>query len=168
MPFSRRTLPALCLLGCSALFAAETGLLSPFLGKWELDKTKSQVTGAPEDLRLEIKKDGNKGVVINSRYREPKSAIYPLLWVGIMTYELPLSTDGSEKTNHIGPFTHVSKTSVEGKTMQTDFTAALDKGNVTGRWVRTVSDDGREMTLHIQSKASDGRNLDQKLVFKRK
>lgn len=140
---------------------------SPFAGKWELDKKKTQATGAPERLRFEMKPEGNK-VLIKSQYVEPKNAIYPLLWVGIMTYELPLSTDGSEITNHIGPFTHVSKTTLEGNKMTTDWKAALENGQVEGQWVRTVSDDGREMTLQIISKASDGRNMDQTLVFRRR
>jgi hypothetical protein len=152
------------------LFAAATalaGTASAFAGKWEIDKKRTQATGAPENLQLEIKEDGKK-LKIKSRYREPKTGVYPLLWVGIMTYDLELSTDGSEITNHIGPFTHVSKTTVAGNKMTTDFTAAIEKGNVMGQWVRTVSDDGREMTCQINTKASDGRTLNETLVFKKK
>jgi hypothetical protein len=164
----RRIAPIMLLLGWSAASAANQGALSPFLGKWELDKKKTGSTGAPEKLQFEIEKDGDNGLVIKSQYQEPKNAIYPLLWVGVMTYELPLSLNGTPKTNHIGPFTHTSKTTINGNTMTTDFTAALEKGNVTGQWIRTVSPDGREMTMKVLTKASDGRKLDQTLVFKRK
>lgn len=140
---------------------------SPFAGKWELDKKKTQAVGAPERLRLEIKPEASS-MVIKSQYVEPKNAIYPLLWVGIMTYELPLATDGSETTNHIGPFTHVSRTTLDGNKMTTDWKAALENGQVEGQWVRTVSDDRREMTLQIIAKASDGRNMNQTLVFRRR
>ena len=177
------------------------GNAAAFQGKWELDKKKTQAAGAPENLQVEIKERGD-GVQIKSKYREPKSSMYPLLWVGIMTYELDLSTDGSDKTNHIGPFTHVSKTTVNGNTMTTEFDvfsappgqgggtaggaaanaqagaaaaeASTAAGQATtpviqgGKWVRTVSEDGREMTLQIDAKASDGRALNQMLVFKRK
>jgi hypothetical protein len=56
--------------------------------------------------------------------------------------------------------------------MKTDFTAALQNngsvsGKVDGQWIRKVSDDGKEMTLQIIAKSSDGRNMDQTLVFKR-
>ena len=144
------------------------GPLGAFEGKWKLDKKKTQVKGGPEDLEMEIKADGSSGLVIKSKYREPKSNIYPLMWVGIMTHELPLSSDGSEKTNQIGPFAHVSKTTVDGKKMTTDWRAAMETGHVEGQWIRTVSDDGKEMTLQVISKASDGRNMDQTLVFARR
>src|SRR5947209_4993567 len=91
-------------------FAATSTSPDPFLGKWELDKKKTQATGYPDNFKMEIKKDGDNGIVIKSQYVEPKSAVYPLLWVGIMTYDLPLSIDGTEKQNQIGPFMHVSKT----------------------------------------------------------
>jgi hypothetical protein len=151
---------------CVSFTVVHANVVTPFTGKWELDKKKTQAQGAPEDLKLEIKENGNK-LQIQSKYREPKNAIYPLLWVGIMTYNLELSTDGSPFTNHIGPFTHVSKTKIEGNRMVTDFTAHIEKGNVTGQWVRTVSDDGREMTCQINTKSSDGRQMNQTLVFKK-
>jgi hypothetical protein len=154
------------LLSC-ATFLNAAGK-SPFIGKWELDKNKTQATGAPEDFSFEIKQNGNSGIIVASKYREPRNSVYPLMWVGIMTYELPLSTDGSLKTNQIGPFAHVSKTTVNGNKMVTDWQASMDKGGVQGQWIRTVSPDGREMTLQVISKASDGRNMDQTLFFKRK
>jgi hypothetical protein len=52
--------------------------------------------------------------------------------------------------------------------MITDWTATNEKGRVgDGQWIRTVSPDGKEMTLQIVSKASVGRNLDQTLIMKR-
>lgn len=149
-----------------ALTAASTG----FQGKWELDKKAPQVAGAPEDLQCEIKQDNSK-VVIKSKYVEPRNAVYPLLWVGIMTYELELPVDGSAKVTHIGPFAHNAKTRIEGNKMITEFTAANGAeggGKVEGQWIRTLSDDGKQMTLQVLTNASDGRKLDQTLVFKRK
>jgi hypothetical protein len=145
------------------LAAATTG----FDGKWEMDKSKTQAVGAPEELQIEMKQNGPK-LVIKSKYREPKSNIYPLLWVGIMTYELELTTDGTEKLTQIGPFAHNSKTRIEGNKMITEFVAKHDAGKVDGQWIRTLSDDGKEMTLQILANASDGRKLDQTLIFKRK
>jgi hypothetical protein len=151
----------------AGLLAAAGGPLEPFEGKWRLDKKKTQAVGAPEDLEFQIKPDG-EGIRIVSKYREPKNAIYPLMWVGLMTYELPLSADGSEKTNQIGPFAHVSKTTIDGNRMITEWRAAVENGGVEGQWIRTVSPDGKEMTLQVISKASDGRNMDQTLIFQRK
>jgi hypothetical protein len=147
--------------------------LKPFLGKWQLDKKKSAAKGGPEDLQCELK-ESDGGLLIKSKYQEPKNAMYPLLWVGVMTYELPLSVDGSDKTNQIGPFQQVAKTTIDGNKMTTDWTAHVANGEnkaegaVQGQWIRTVSDDGKEMTLHVIAKSSDGRNLDQTLYFRRK
>lgn len=123
--------------------------------------------GGPEDLQVELKQEGSK-LIVKSKYQEPKSAVYPLLWVGIMTYELELTTDGTEKVTQIGPFAHNSKTRIEGNKMTTDFVASNDTGKVEGQWIRTLSDDGRQMTLQVLTNASDGRKLDQTLVFRRK
>ena len=161
---SRRLVVNAFLAGALILGAATTTSPS-FAGKWQLDMKKTQATGAPEDLQVEIKPDGD-GWLVKSKYREPKSAVYPLLWVGIMTYELPLKP--TETTTQIGPFAYTSKTTVAGSKMTTDWRATLEKGGVQGQWIRTLSDDGREMRLQIISKASDGRNMDQTLVFKRK
>jgi hypothetical protein len=157
---------AVILAGSGLLFA--NAAISGFEGKWKLDKDRTNAIGFPENLECEIKAEGANGLVIKSKFREPKNAVYPLMWVGIMTHELPLSTDGSEKTNHIGPFTHLSKTKVEGNRMVTDWTATMDNGHVQGQWIRTLSPDGKEMTVQIISKASDGRNMDQTLVMRRR
>ena len=140
---------------------------SPFEGKWQLDKKKTKAVGAPEDLQEEISIDGSK-MVIKSKYQEPRNAIYPLMWVGIMTYELPLTLDGESKLNQIGPFMHNSRTTVEGNKMTTDFTANMEGGTVTGQWIRTLSDDGKEMNLEVITKSTDGRKMDQTLVLKRR
>jgi hypothetical protein len=162
---SRRYVLPLFFAIAGLLTAASAGPIGAFEGKWKLDKKKTQAKGGPEDLECEIKAEGSSGILIKSKYREPKNSIYPLMWVGVMTYELPLSADGSEKTNQIGPFAHVSKTTVDGNKMTTDWRATMENGHVEGQWIRTVSPDGREMTLQIISKASDGRKMDQTLVF---
>lgn len=166
MDLRRRSILSLLTLSLAvspAAFGADTG----FEGKWELDKKKTKATGAPVNLEMEIEQDGPK-VLIKSKYQEPKSAVYPLLWVGIMTYELELTTDGSEKVTQVGPFAHNSKTRIEGNKMTTEFVASNGEGKVDGQWIRTLSPDGKEMTVQVLTEASDGRKLDQTLVFKRK
>ena len=156
-------LPFLAIALVTVLSAASTG----FEGKWVLDKSKPLPSGGPEDLEIEMKQNG-PNLTIKSKYREPKDAIYPLLWVGIMTYELNLTTDGMEKVNQIGPFAHNSRTRIEGNKMTTDFVASNGPGKVDGQWIRTVSPDGKAMTLQVLTTSSDGRKLDETLVFRRK
>lgn len=138
-----------------------------FEGKWIMDKKSPSATTAPGHLIEEIKLDGNT-LVIKSKYDQPKDGVYPLAWLGVMTEKLELGTDGNEVVNQIGPFRHVSKTTIDGNTITTTWNATNDPGTVDGQWVRTVSDDGRIMTLKIQGKASDGRTIDETLLFNRK
>jgi hypothetical protein len=155
------------LMTCAALLAAANGSLAPFEGKWKVNDKKTHATGVPDDFECQIKPDGD-GIKVISKFREPQNMVYPLMWVGIMTSELPLSVDGSEKKTQIGPFAHVSRTTVEGNRMVTDWKAEGENGGAEGQWIRTVSPDGKEMTLQIISKASDGRTMDQTIVFQKR
>ncbi|HUS07076.1 MAG TPA: hypothetical protein VMZ52_12295 [Bryobacteraceae bacterium] len=139
-----------------------------FLSKWHLDKKKTQnVAGAPGNLMQELKmKDGK--LLVKSQYDQPQDGIYPLIWLGIMVEEFTLNPDGSENVNDIGPFRHVGKTTVNGNTMTTDWNATIENGTVAGQWVRTLSANGKEMTLQVTGKASDGRTVDSTLVFQKK
>ena len=159
----RYVLPVLTIAVTTVLSGSTTG----FEGKWVLDKSKPQATGGPEDLEIEMKQNG-PNLTIKSKYHEPKDAVYPLLWVGIMTYELNLTTDGAEKVNQIGPFAHNSRTRIDGNKMTTEFVASDGPGKVDGQWIRTLSPDGKGMTLQVLVTSSDGRKLDQTLVFRRK
>lgn len=137
-------------------------------GKWVMDnKNGKSAADAPGHLAEEIKVDGNT-LVIKSKYDQPQNGIYPLAWLGIMTEKLELGTDGQETVNQIGPYRHVSKTSIEGTTITTTWTATNDPGSVEGQWVRTLSEDGKTMTLQVKGKASDGRTIDNTVVFRRK
>lgn len=140
-----------------------------FEGKWVLDKKKTtDLTGVPNPMETRIKRDGEQ-IVVQSKYNEPTSGIYPLSWLGIMAFEMKLNADGSDSTNLLGPFKHQSKTTIEGNRMVTSFVGANEAGEaVNGEWIRTLSDDGREMTCQIKTKTADGRVLDKTLIFKRK
>jgi hypothetical protein len=169
--------PALFLSGFLSLtlLAAAGSTSRSFEGKWVLDKKSSGAAGAPQDLTQQIKMDGSQ-MIIRSKFAQPKNGIYPLLWVGIMTEELALTTDGSEASKSIGPFQMRAKTNQDGNALVTRFTANMENGSapgqkggsVEGEWLRSLSDDGKQMTLQIKNKASDGRVLNTTLTFNRK
>ncbi len=140
-----------------------------FEGKWILDATNgTSAADGPKALEQEIKVEGG-GLKIKSKYKEPRSGLYELQWLGIMAYELNLSTDGSEQVNILGPYKHQSKTTLDGNRMVTEWVAQNEEGgNVRGQWIRTLSPDGRQMTLQVQGKISDGRSIDKTLMFRRK
>jgi hypothetical protein len=161
----RLLLPLLALAALAGFAVAkDTG----FKGKWELKKDASTATvEIPDNMVQEIKPDG-PNVTIITTYREPSSGVTPLAFLGIMTTKLQLSTDGQEQTNYIGPFKQVSKTTQNGNQMTTQWTAVDQNGKtVTGQWTRTLSPDGREMTLEVQEHEGSNTNT-AKLVFHRK
>jgi hypothetical protein len=147
--------------------AVQTSLSpSSFAGKWVLDAKKSpNVANAPAHLIQEIKPDGEK-LVVKSRYDQPQNGMYPIFWVGIMTDELELGTDGNETVNNIGPFDHRSKTVADGNTLKTEWKAM--NGQVEGEWVRKLSDDGKHMTMEVNGKCVDGRQMTATLYFTKK
>ncbi len=140
-----------------------------FEGKWNIDKASS--TGSvpvPEGLRQTIKKHGDK-LTVESVFKEPSNAIVPLLYLGIMTTTLNMNLDGSETVNQIGPYMQTSKTTIEGNKMSTEWVAKHTSGEVVnGHWVRTISDDGKHMTLEIQESSTQGQQGTATLQFTKK
>ena len=141
-----------------------------FEGKWVLDNHASN-TGSvppPQDLRQTIKNKGGN-LVIESVFKEPANAVAPLLYLGIMTTSLQLSTDGSENVNQVGPFMQTCKTTIDGNKMTTQWVAKHTSGEVVnGQWVRTLADDGKHMTLDIQENSSQGQGGTASLHFVKK
>src|ERR1700729_2732488 len=109
-----------------------------FSGKWVLDKNGPS-PDAPGNLETRIKPDGS-GISIESTFKEPDNGIVPLVYLGIMTTRMHLSFDGSTQQNQIGPFQMASKTTVNGNTMDTEWTAVVKDDQVQGHWTHTISD----------------------------
>ncbi len=142
---------------------------SRFKGKWVLDRGASTATfDIPDNLMQEIKSKGSDLTIVTT-WREPRNGIAPLGLLGVMTTQYQIGLNGQETTNYVGPFKVVSKTTENGNQLVTDWTAADQNGKiVTGHWTRTVSDDGRQMTLEIQEQETGGSNNSAKLVFRKK
>ncbi|HZU24920.1 MAG TPA: hypothetical protein VFA04_05330 [Bryobacteraceae bacterium] len=140
---------------------AKTG----FDGKWVLDGEPGG-GDAPKNLVQNIKEKGGD-IDIESQFAEPANGIVPLLYLGIMTTKLMLSTDGSERQNQIGPFQMAAKTTLDGNTMKTEWTAMVQGKQVNGDWVRTLSADGKHMTMQVHE-TTEGQDRQATLNFKRK
>jgi hypothetical protein len=139
-----------------------------FTGKWVIDKGSSTATAdIPDNLTQQIKKKGN-ALEIETVWREPRNGMAPLALLGIMITNLKLGLDGQDTTNQIGPFKQISKTTEDGNRMVTDWTAVVNGESIKGQWVRTLSSDGKHMTLDIQETTSGGQSNTGKLVFNRK
>jgi len=143
-----------------------SGANKGFNGKWTLDKDGASGDDAPKNLVENIKQKGSD-VNIDAQFAEPSNGIVPLLYLGVMTNKLMLSTDGSERQNQIGPFQMACKTTMDGNTMTTDWTAVVEGKTVNGHWVRTLSDDGKHMTMQIHE-TTEGQDRQATLQFRRK
>jgi hypothetical protein len=138
-----------------------------FSGKWVLDKHSPRPGDAPNALETKIKQD-NSGVTIESTFLEPDNGVVPLLYLGVMTNKLHLSTDGQEQQAQIGPFMAVFKTTMDGHKLMTDWNAQIKGDPVEGHWVHTLSDDGKHMTLEIKESSTHGQHAEATLNFIRK
>ena len=149
--------------------AASVGGNPSFDGKWVLEKGGNNATAPPpEGLQQRIKTSGNT-VSIDSVFKEPANAIAPLLYLGVMITNLRLNADGSEAVNQVGPFMQTSKTTINGNKMDTEWVAKHTSGEVVnGHWTRTLSDDGKHMTLEIKENASQGQSGTATLNFVKK
>ena len=138
-----------------------------FSGRWVLDKGSQLPSGGPGNLQTRIKQDGS-GLTIESTFREPDNGIVPLVYLGVMTTKLRLSLDGSQQQNAIGPFQMASKTSMNGKQLETEWTAMVKGDQVQGHWTHTLSDDGKHMTLEIKESSTQGQSGQATLHFVKK
>jgi hypothetical protein len=138
-----------------------------YSGKWVLDKHSPRPGDAPNSLETKIKQD-NSGVTIESSFKEPDSGVVPLLYLGVMTNKLHLTTDGQQQQSQIGPFMAVFKTTMEGNKLMTEWKAQINGDPVEGHWVHTLSDDGKHMTLEIQESSTHGQHAEATLNFVRK
>ena len=138
-----------------------------FSGRWILDKASQRPGDGPNNLEQRIKQD-TSGVTIESTFKEPENGVVPLLYLGVMTTRLHLSTNGEVQQNQIGPFQMGSKTTINGNQMDTDWTAAVKGDQVQGHWTHTLSSDGRHMTLAIKENSAQGPGGEATLNFVRK
>jgi len=138
-----------------------------FFGKWVLDKHSPRPGDAPNSLETKIKQDGS-GLTIESTFKEPDSGVVPLLYLGLMTNQLHLATDGQEQQQQIGPFMATFKSTMDGNKLTTEWAALIQGDRVQGRWVHTLSDDGKHMTLDIQESSTHGQHAEATLQFVRK
>lgn len=138
-----------------------------FSGRWILDTKTSTAPEGMGQLEQRVKQSGSQ-VTIESKFSEPANGIVPLLYLGVMTTKVTLNTGGSEVQNQIGPFQQVSKTTLSANQMQTEWQAEIKGDRVEGHWIRTLSDDGRRMTLTIKESSTKGQQGEAELHFVRK
>ncbi len=136
-------------------------------GKWVLDAKASNAPEGLLGLEQRIKQNGSE-INIESKFPEPRNGIVPLMYLGILTNSLKLNADGSEVVNQIGPFMQTSKTTLNGSALETDWKSEVKGEPAEGHWTRTLSPDGKRMTLKVTESSTHGQGGNAELVFKKK
>lgn len=162
----RTSLLALLILAASGSVTAADK--SGFGGKWVLDSSASNMASPMPDNVIQEIKDSNGKLQVRTTWREPKNGMLPVAYLGLLTSEYRLQADGTEVPNQVGPWMMNTKTTMSGKSLTTDWSANNQGKVMNGQWVRTLSDDGRTMTLQVNSTGADGNPAKSSLVFKRK
>lgn len=136
-------------------------------GRWVLDTKASTAPEGLLGLEQRIKQKGSE-LNIESKFPEPVNGIVPLMYLGIMTNSLKLNADGSEVVNQIGPFMQTSKTTANGAILETEWKSEVKGEPAEGHWTRSLSDDGKRMTLKVTESSTHGQTGSAELVFRKK
>ena len=124
-----------------------------FSGRWELDKSQSDLPSPfPDNLVEVIDQHGSEfKVTTTSKDWNTNKAIAVSLFA-LMLPEFSATTDNKETVLPFGPGQVRSKTRWEGNTLATEWT--LERNGevaVTGRWLRKLSGDGNTQTIEISA-----------------
>jgi len=138
-----------------------------FGGKWILDTHTPQPDGCPKKLQTSIKQDGSS-VTFESVFQEPENGLVPLVYLGVMATKVRLASDGQVQQNAIGPFQMASKSTVDGKQIETEWTATVQGDEVQGHWTHRLSDDGKHLVWEIKESSTHGQHSEATLYFVRK
>ncbi len=132
-----------------------------FSGRWELDKSQSDLPSpAPEDLLQVIEQSGTHLKITTRSTDWNDSRPIAVTLFALMIPELDVSTDNREVVQPYGRGQLRSKSHFEDGALVTDWTLERDgRPETTGRWVRRLSDDSRTLTVDI-SGHDPARNLD--------
>ena len=134
-------------------------------GEWEL--VSAVGTTPPEEFVMKMDQTTTT-FHVHSRWKEPATGEYGLMLVGLLTPELIFSIGGGEDLNQSGPFVIHSRTQWRNAHLITKWnTSELLGVSFEGEWVQSVSADGRESTLEIHAKSSQGRRAEATLLFRK-
>ena len=165
MPHGLTGLSVACLL-CAGVLGKEAP--SGFSGTWDIDKNQSTASSElPDALQQQIKHKKSE-MVIKSKWIDRRDGVSPLVLLGVMTTELKLKTDGRQVNKQFGPFMTTTSTTQVGDAVVTKWQVNANGEPISSEWRRTLSPDGRTMTLDITQALRNGKNSTAKLVFWRR
>jgi hypothetical protein len=160
-----RVHPRFGLAAIGGASAAQPQSKPDFSGRWELDLAKSEAPATPPAMVQNVEydyptlrwttvfKDANAGRMT-----------LPFLMV-IADREGEVTASGNEEVVKTGSFERRSRTALEGQRLVTTWTMKTPQDSPEGRWVRSLSADGKTQTVEIEFHSALMGNLSAKLVF---
>src|SRR5947207_3516133 len=151
----RRRLIAISAIGTIALATtvwkgrARQSAPPDFSGEWQI---VSAVGATAPDGFVMRANQSSTALRVTAHWTKPQNGEYGLTLVGLITPALSLSINGREDLNQAGPFVIHSKTRWSGARLITTWNTSEFLGvGFAGQWIRSVSADGRELTLEIRA-----------------
>ena len=137
----------------------------PLAGDWVLDSATG--TTRPEGLFLQVSQSPVE-LTMAAQWTQSADGRYGLTLTGLLAPEMRFSLDGREDLNQAGPFVIRSKTAWSGPSLVTTWRTTEYLGIAfEGRWVRSVSPDGQELTISIEGTSSNGQRANAVLKLRR-
>jgi len=141
-----------------------------FSGRWELAKTKSSMPSpSPDNLVEQIEQRGAQlKISTTSKDWDTSQPISATLFA-LTIPEVTVTPDNLERDQKFGPGELVYRTHWEGGKVVTDWKLLHDGEEVmTGKWSRSLSDDGKTQILLVDARNSQGSSGEATLMFVKK
>jgi TonB family protein len=122
-----------------------------FSGRWELDKTQSDLPSpSPDNLVQVIKQRGYELKITTTSQDWNTNKPIAVTLFAMMVPELSVTADNRESVQPYGPGQMRSRTRWEDNKLITEWTLKREgQVMVAGQWVRSLSEDGQTQTLAI-------------------
>ena len=141
----------------------ESTVRANFSGRWELDKTRSDLPSPSpdgfvqvielDDPHLRITTTSKDWTAAEARAGRLVRKPIAITLFALTIPELSTNTDNQETVQKYGPGQLRSKTRWEGDNLVTDWTLERDgQAAQTGTWVRSLSSDGKTQTLEVKAR----------------
>jgi len=139
-----------------------------FSGHWMLDVAKCEAPVAPPEMEQVVEyKDHVLRWTTTLADANASRMMLPFL-MGIADPKEQLRTDGVEETVRNGPFERTSRTVWDGHKLVTTWTMKTPQDPPEGKWVRSLSADGKMQTIDIEFRSAMMGTVQAKLVFSRR
>ena len=166
---AKRIIPAAAALTALAILwtvRAQRTSHPDLTGVWEL-VSASGTTTPPGFVMRATQSDGSLRVA--SEWTPPEDGKYGLTLIGVTVPQAAFSFNGSEDVNQAGPFVVHSNTRWEGPRLVTAWNTSEFRGtSFKGTWTRSLSEDGRTLTLQISADSSEGKHSEAVLKFSKR